>query len=202
MLKCTHKSTEIHLDIPKSSSKEVNKVANPRKPLRLNVGFIINAPIGYSRDFEFSFPVYKDDDLEMTDVEGLARVGRTPQGLIVQGNFTGKAMQECVRCLSEYQQSLKWEFTELYAFKPENMTESGLLMPDDANIDLQPLVREFAILEFPIKPLCRDDCQGLCIECGQNLNEKDCGHRPEIDSPFSALKNLLENQQDEDRAKE
>jgi uncharacterized protein len=179
----------------------VSNVANPRKPLRLNVGFIINSTIGYSRDFEFSFPVYQDEDLSMAKVEGVAKVGRTPQGLIVQGNFSGSTTLECVRCLSEYQQWLEWEFTELYAFKPENVAESGLLVPDDAHIDLQPLVREFALLEFPIKPLCREDCKGLCTECGQNLNEKDCGHRPEIDSPFLALKNLLENRADEDQAK-
>jgi uncharacterized protein len=74
------------------------------------------------------------------------------------------------------------------------------LVPDDAHIDLQPLVREFALLEFPIKPLCREDCKGLCTECGQNLNEKDCGHREEIDSPFLALKNLLDNRTGEDQA--
>jgi len=179
----------------------VSNVANPRKPLRLNVGFIINAPIGYSRDFEFSFPAYKDEDLVMSDVEGVAKIGRTPQGLIVQGNFSGRTTLECVRCLTEYQQSLEWEFTELYAFKHENITDSGLLVPEDAHIDLQPLVREFALLEFPLKPLCREDCKGLCIECGQNLNEKDCGHREEIDSPFSALKDLLDSREDEEPGK-
>jgi uncharacterized protein len=178
----------------------VNKVANPRKPLRLNVGFLINAPIGYSRDFDFYFPKFKDDDLLLTEVEGVVKVGRTPQGLIVQGNFTGNTTLECVRCLSDYQQFVQWEFTELYAFKPENVTESDLLVPDDAQIDLEPLVREFAILEFPIKPLCRVDCQGLCMECGQNLNEKDCGHRPEIDSPFSVLKDLLEKRLGDDES--
>jgi uncharacterized protein len=178
----------------------VNSVANPRKPLQLNVGFIINAPIGYNRDFEFFFPKYDDDDLEMVDVEGTVKIGRTPQGLIVQGSYTGKTNLECVRCLSQFDQSLKWEFTELFAFKEENMTESGLLVPEDAQIDLQPLVREFAILEFPIKPLCRVDCKGLCLECGQNLNERDCGHRPEIDSPFLALKELLEKEPDDDES--
>lgn len=173
-------------------------MTNPRKPLRLNVGFIINSPISYNRDFEFYFPKYQDDDLEMTEVEGVVNVGRTPQGLIVQGNFDGKTTLECVRCLTDFEQSLKWEFTELFAFKEENITESGLLVPDDAQIDLQQLVREFAILEIPIKPLCREDCKGLCIECGQNLNEKDCGHRPENDSPFLVLKDLLNDPPDED----
>lgn len=176
----------------------MNKVANPKKPLRLNVGFIINAPIGYNRDFDFSFPEFIDEDLEMAEVEGQINVGRTPQGLIVQGNFGGISTLECVRCLSTFQNHLQWEFTELYAFKEENMTESGLMVPEDSHLDLQSLVREFAILEFPIKPLCRIDCKGLCQECGQNLNEQDCGHRPEPESPFMALKDLLSSLPDED----
>lgn len=176
----------------------MNKVTNPRKPLRLNVGFIVNAQIGYSRDFDFSIPIFKDDDLLITELAGVAKVGRAHEGLLIQGNFSGKTTLECVRCLTDYKQLLQWEFTELYAFKPENVTESELLVPDDAQIDLEPLVHEFAILEIPIKPLCREDCQGLCQECGQNLNEKDCGHEPEIDPPFLALKNLLDNRVEED----
>ena len=172
------------------------KLANPKKPLRLNVGFIINAPIGYNRDFDFFFPKYTDDDLDLTDVEGLVNIGRTPQGLIVQGNFSGNTVLECVRCLVDYDQHLKWEFTELFAFKEENITESGLLVPDDSHLDLKELVREFAMLEYPIKPICREDCLGLCLECGQNLNERDCGHVPEIDSPFLALKDLFKDHPD------
>ena len=176
----------------------MNKVANPRKPLRLNVGFIINASIGYNRDFDFYFPRFNEDDLLLTEVEGLVKVGRTPQGLVIQGNFVGKTTLECVRCLTDFEQPLQWEFTELYAFKSENVTDAELLVPDDAHIDLEPLVREFALLEIPIKPLCREGCLGLCMECGQNLNEKDCGHRPEIDSPFLALKDLLEDNKGEE----
>lgn len=119
------------------------------------------------------------------------RISRTPQGLLVEGVFQGDIRLECVRCLNEYIQPLHWEFTELYAFTRDNMTDSGLLVPEDAHLDLQPLVRDFGLLEIPIKPLCRPDCRGLCPECGQNLNVRDCGHRPEADSPFSLLKDLL-----------
>lgn len=173
-------------------------MANPRKPLRLNVGFIINSSIGTNRDFDFYFPKYQDDDLVITEAEGLVNVGRTPQGLIVQGNFSGNVTLECVRCLTNYEHLIHWEFTELYAFTQDNITDSGLLVPDDAQIDLKSLFREYALLEFPIKPICREGCQGLCAECGQNLNERDCGHRPEVDSPFLALKGLLENQPDKE----
>lgn len=171
---------------------EENKVPNPRKPLRLNVGFLVSAAAGYNRDFEFYIPKITDEDnVTLAEVQGHAKISRTPQGLLVEAEFTGSIQLECVRCLNEYTQPLQWEFTELYAFTRDNITESGLLVPEDAHIDLQPLVREFALLEIPIKPLCRPDCKGLCPECGQNLNETDCGHRPEIDSPFSALKDLL-----------
>ena len=87
---------------------------------------------------------------------------------------------------------MHWDFTELYAFKNENVTDSGLMMPEDAHIDLQPLVREYALLEVPINPLCRPDCKGLCIECGENRNEVDCGHRNNPDdTPFTNLGEFL-----------
>jgi uncharacterized protein len=171
---------------------EVNKVTNPRKPLRLNVGFLINAPIGVYREFYFdSITVQADEDISIGAVEGEAKISRTPQGLLVQGKFSGETRLGCVRCLGEYQQALAWEFTELYAFDSRSETESGLIIPEDAHIDLESLVRDFALLEFPIKPLCRAECKGLCPVCGENLNDKDCGHRPEADIPFTTLKDLL-----------
>ena len=171
-------------------------MANPRKPFRLNVGFIINAPIGYIRNFDFEFHEYQDDDLIISEMEGTVNIGRTPQGLLVQARFSGRTTLECVRCLENFEQQIAWNFTELFAFTEENVTESGLLVPDDSQLELQDLIREFAILEYPIKPVCSEDCKGLCLECGQNLNQKDCGHRREIDSPFSVLKDLLKNRSD------
>ncbi len=168
-------------------------MTNPRKPFRLNVGFIIKAAVGFNRDFDFYFPRYVDDDLVLTEVEGLINVGRTSQGLIVQGNFSGHTTLECVRCLTTFEQPLKWEFTEVYAFKIDDVAEFGLIVPEDGQLDLQTIFREYAILEIPIQPICREDCQGLCIECGQNLNEKDCGHSQTPDSPFATLENLLED---------
>ncbi|PWH13149.1 MAG: hypothetical protein DDG60_10690 [Anaerolineae bacterium] len=173
---------------------EETKVPNPRKPLRLNVGFLVSAAAGYHRDFDFYLPKLTDEEdqtLTLAEVQGRVRISRTPQGLLVEGTFEGDIQLECVRCLSEYTQHLRWEFTELYAFTRDNITDSGLLVPEDAHIDLQPLVRDFGLLEIPIKPLCKSDCKGLCPECGQNLNLQNCGHAPENDSPFSTLKDWL-----------
>jgi uncharacterized protein len=167
-------------------------VTNPRRPLRLNIGFLINATIGTSHDFDFDYEAMRlGDDLTVRNFWGMARFSRTPQGLLLQGEFHAETDLECVRCLEKYSQPLKWAVTDLYAFDRRNITESGLLVPEDGQIDLEPLLREYALLEFPINPLHSPDCKGLCPVCGENLNKTDCGHRPEPDSPFSVLKDLL-----------
>ena len=168
---------------------------NPRKPLRLNVGFIVSGEVGFSADFSFDFEKLKvADDLELRGFRGSANVGRLPQGLLVTGQFEAAFKVECVRCLCEFDHTVRWEMTELFAFNQKSVTDSGLILPDDAQIDLAPLVRDYALTEVPISPVCKPGCKGLCAECGQNLNEKDCGHRTETnDSPFSVLKNLLKD---------
>ncbi len=149
----------------------------PRNPLRVNVGFLLNQPIGTSRDIHFDYPkVTLKPDFKVTDFSGAARVGRTPQGILVQGEFQGTAPAECVRCLSEFQQPLHTTFDELYAFDKRSTTESGLILPEDANIDLEPLVRDYLLIEMPISPICMSDCKGLCQICGQNLNEEPADH--------------------------
>ncbi|MCE9646217.1 MAG: DUF177 domain-containing protein [Chloroflexi bacterium] len=165
---------------------------NPKKPFRINVGFIAHEEIGRSHDFPFEMDKILLDDLELRSFEGLVNISRTPQGLFLQADFSGATTLECVRCLTDYEHELEWSFTELYAFDSRSETESGLILPEDGHIELSTLIREYALLEVPISPICRPDCQGLCTECGQNLNEKDCGHTPEQnDSPFAKLKDLL-----------
>lgn len=131
------------------------------------------------------------EDLTVREFAGTARFDRTPQGLLLQGGFGAEIRLDCVRCLEAFTQPLKWSLTDLYAFDKRSISESNLLVPEDGHIDLEPLLREYALLEVPISPVCRPDCRGLCATCGENLNRVDCGHRPGSDSPFAALKDLL-----------
>jgi uncharacterized protein len=150
---------------------------NTRFPLRFNVGFLLHQPIGTSRDIHFEFPsIILAEDFSVSNFKGLARVTRTPQGMLVQMNVEAAVLSECVRCLMEYVQSLQASFNEMYAFKPTAVTESNLVLPDDSNINLAPLVRECLITELPIKSLCKEDCKGLCTVCGEDLNVSMCEH--------------------------
>jgi uncharacterized protein len=168
-------------------------MSNPRKPFRINVGFIVHEEVGYSHEIPFELDnAVLGDDLELVNFKGILKIDRTPQGLVVQGNFSGETTLECVRCLKEFDYPLHWELTELYAFSKKTVSESGLILPDSAQLEIAPLLREYALLELPIKPLHKPDCLGLCVECGQDLNIKDCGHnQDDEDSPFSVLKKLL-----------
>jgi uncharacterized protein len=166
---------------------------NPRKPFRINVGFIIHEEVGYSHEFPFEIEKINLEELELKNLVGRLDIGRTPQGLVVQGNFEADTKLQCVRCLREFTYPLDWEFTELYAFTQKSVSESELLVPEDAQLDIAPLIREYALLEIPIKSLHDPECKGLCIECGQDLNIRDCGHsQDQDDSPFATLKDLLE----------
>ncbi len=166
---------------------------NPRKPFRINVGFVIHEEVGFTTEIPFEIEKVKLEDLELKNLVGKVDIGRTPQGLVVQGKFEADTLLECVRCLREFTYPLEWEFTELYAFNKKSVSESGLLLPEDAHIDLAPLLREYALLEVPINPLHDPNCKGLCSVCGQDLNVRDCGHRPDdSDSPFAKIKDLLE----------
>jgi Predicted metal-binding, possibly nucleic acid-binding protein len=156
-------------------------LASQRYPLKINVGFLQHEPIGSYRDIHFEFPELQlPPDFEVHNLAGGVHISRTPQGLLVEGEFEAVTQLECVRCLEPYDQKLKTNFSEIYAYKNTEFTESGLVVPDDGNIDLAPIVREYLLLEFPIKPLCKPDCQGLCTVCGENLNLKTCEHQAKI----------------------
>ena len=167
-------------------------MSNSQSPLRLNVGFIVHQTIGFSREFDFDFPkIQIQSDLFLRDLKGVVAITRTPQGLLVHVKMKAKITAECVRCLNDFDQPLDVDFSELYAFNRKSVTESGLILPEDAKIDLTPLLREFMLLEVPIKPICRPDCKGLCPVCGENLNENICNHPPTTgDSRFDVLKAL------------
>jgi uncharacterized protein len=152
-------------------------VIQSRYPLRINIGFLLHASIGVSRDIHFAYPVLKvPPDFELSEFSGLVRISRTPQGLLFQGEFAGRTPLQCVRCLADFVQPLTAGFNELYAFDERSVSDSGLILPEDGNVDLDELVREYMLLEIPINPLCRADCKGLCPECGADLNLETCEH--------------------------
>jgi len=166
-----------------------------RQSLRLNVGFLIHQSVGSSRDFYFDLPTISlEPDLSLKNLQGSTKITRTPQGLLVQADLEALINCECVRCLTDTDQLLHTEFTELFAFSLRNTSESELILPEDGFIDLGPLVREYMVLEIPINPLCRPDCSGICAMCGEPQGAEFHVHEVETGDPrLAVLKDLLNN---------
>jgi uncharacterized protein len=166
---------------------------NHHHALRLNVGFLLNKNVGYSRNFDFQeFSLQIGDDLSVTDFSGQARLTRTNQGVLVQAKFEGKVIAECVRCLTEFGQILTAEIDELFTYPPDKADDPQTTISEQAILDLTPMLREVLLLDMPIQPTCKPDCLGLCPYCGENRNEVQCSHpEAEIDPRMAVLKTLL-----------
>lgn len=162
-------------------------------PLRLNVGFLLNKDVGYSRNFDFEEPsLLIGDDFLISDLHGSARLSRTGQGIYIKGHLQGNIDLECVRCLSEYNQVLSAELNELFDYPPEKTSDPHLTISEDAILDLSPILRESFLLDVPIQPICRVECVGLCPVCGELITEEHQSHPEEdIDSRLAVLKTLL-----------
>ena len=82
----------------------------------------------------------------------------------------------CRRCAEPVTGELRIPVHERYADAPLAGASDDELYPiSDDTIDLAPLARDAVVLELPMAPLCREDCAGLCVQCGANRNEGDCG---------------------------
>jgi len=82
---------------------------------------------------------------------------------------------------------------ELFVYDTENHAvaddeESDVSRLEGDLLDLEPTLRDAVVLALPFQPLCRDDCPGLCVECGARLaDDPEHGHDEPIDPRWSAL---------------
>ena len=161
--------------------------------LRFNFGFMLEADFGTIRRIELDYPSIKlSDDLTLSPLKGFITATRTTEGIYIQGELESAAALECARCLTETIVPLEFTVDELFYYPPQSAPLGENRVGEDGMIDLAPLVRELSLLSLPVKVLCRDDCQGLCQECGANLNDGDCGcDSGEIDPRLAALQQLL-----------
>jgi uncharacterized protein len=110
------------------------------------------------------------------------------EGIVATGKVRAPWVGECRRCLNTVERALEADVLEIFEDDP---VEGETRQLDHDRIDLEPVAREAVLLELPLAPLCKDDCAGLCAECGADLNLVDCGHGHEaVDERWSALGEL------------
>lgn len=157
--------------------------------------------------FEVSYPPgelkFSDELTQTSDLEasGSATLLHNTLGEIrVRGHVKVGLAATCDRCLEPA--ALQFDSDFDFFYRPvikrgahgEVHLEEGeidISFYEGDGVRLEDVLREYVLLAQPMRSLCRDDCQGLCPQCGANLNKTACGcaHEP-TESPWAALKNL------------
>ena len=157
------------------------------------------------------------------DIALEVRFEAVSEGVLATGTATVPLAGECARCLAPLTSSVIVGFQELYLYaegrhdkhdkhdkhekhdrydnhdEQEEQDAEGLYHLDGDLLDLEPAFRDAVVLALPMSPLCRDDCPGLCAECGAPLADAGPGHRHDaaVDPRWAALQQLSEQGNDE-----
>ncbi|MCI9336030.1 MAG: DUF177 domain-containing protein [Lachnospiraceae bacterium] len=103
----------------------------------------------------------------------------------------------CDRCLTEVPVALELDF-ERTILSPEMRGEEAddLSFMDGFSLDVDALVHDEILINWPAKILCRDDCKGICPVCGQNLNERECGCDTFVPDPrMAVIQDIFKNKE-------
>ena len=126
--------------------------------------------------------------------------------IVVRGTASLTVTEECSRCLESYDRKFDVQF-EVFCDKigarreeqeaREAEGETFTTFHDGKILDLGPCLREAIVLAIPIKPLCEEDCRGLCSVCGKNLNEGACNCRKDnLGARWSVLDRLKKREEE------
>lgn len=124
-------------------------------------------------------------------------VTNTGDALLIEGSAKTLAITACSRCLEDIEVELSCKVDAYYLInKPETYDEEQInefeILPSDRNIPIGDIIKRTLVVDAPAKPICSEDCVGLCKKCGANLNKTNCECTDDVDdsNPFSVLKNF------------
>ncbi|MDP7525602.1 MAG: DUF177 domain-containing protein [Dehalococcoidales bacterium] len=152
---------------------------------QLNVSQLLKSSIGSTREYELN-GVVDINDCDHT-LLGRVKLMRTNRGILATASLNTESELTCSRCLSPFDYPLTLNIEEEYFPTADVVSGASLALPDEPGcftidensiIDLTEAIRQYGLLAFPMKPLCRQDCAGLCPTCGVNLNHAQCDCPP------------------------
>jgi uncharacterized protein len=187
-----NRKTQEHID-PRSplvlDTRELGRRAGSMKRLSRPVP----APDGFGLEL-IGVPVGGTVDLDL-------RLESVMEGVLVSGTATMTVEGECGRCLDPLSETLTVDVQELYAY-PDSTSdatsdEDELSRLQGDFIDLEPVLRDAVVLALPANPLCREDCPGLCPDCGVHWDELPPGHtHDQVDPRWADLGKMFEQSPD------
>jgi uncharacterized protein len=150
------------------------------------------APSDFGTDV-IAVPAGSDLDLDL-------RLESVVEGVLVSGTVTATAVGQCVRCLDDLQREVVVDVQQLYVYPGQvpagaEDEETDELVGD--MIDFEPVLRDAVVLALPFQPVCREDCPGLCSECGVHLADHPGHEHVQVDPRWAALQSLTNDAKEE-----
>ena len=151
--------------------------------MRFNVSQMLKESIGSTRSYEVDEDLSLDDEASASHIIGKVKLLRTDQGIWLTAELESTIVCSCSRCLSEFEQLIHMSIDDEYlptvdvasGAKLNYTNEDGNFLIDQGHvIDMAEAVRQYFTLNLPMKPVCGENCEGICLTCGVNLNEASC----------------------------
>jgi uncharacterized protein len=173
---------------------------DPRQPLVLDTRELGRRP-GSMRPLRRQVPAPVNLGVELigvpvgAPVELDLRLESVMEGVLVSGTASAPVQAQCGRCLESFDDEIEVELQELFVY-PESVTDTTSDEDEVSRlrgdmIDLEPVLRDAVVLALPTNPVCRDDCPGLCSECGTRWDDLPEDHSHEqVDPRWAALQSL------------
>ena len=148
------------------------------------------------------------------DIKVICRLHRYVDLTRVEGEVIASASLECSRCLESYREDIAGNFliiahhlkkgeviSDFSEYDEGEDTENLIYIAyGEDSIDINQNVHDAILLSIPLKPVCSEDCKGLCPICGNNLNESECGCNSENkDARWQAVSGLLHDSTDKNK---
>lgn len=152
---------------------------------------------------ELELPVLLNDSMKPDVAHALLKIFRIKKKVLIDGTIDMSVSLMCSRCLNDFTLPVHVVFNEEYnpfeeAGEDEEQELTGkeldLSFYSNDEIDLSELIKEQVILSVPMKPLCSEDCSGICSICGKDLNKGKCQCKTEaVDPRLAPLQKLKES---------
>ena len=201
---------------PRRKQEALNAPLDHRSPLVFDTRELGRRP-GAMKRLSRTVPSPGDMSVEFIGVPDGAeleidlRLESVMEGVLVTGTARVPLKGECVRCLEPFSEEIETDFQEMFSYpdaddrsrerKPaeagDDAEEEDTLHLEDDLFDLEPVLRDAVVLALPLQPVCREDCPGLCAECGARLgDDPDHQHEEAVDIRWAALQELAETMKD------
>ncbi|MBM3119024.1 MAG: DUF177 domain-containing protein [Chloroflexi bacterium] len=151
--------------------------------MQINVAQLLKESVGSNRSYQLDKSIGADN---ISSVKGNLTLTRTKSGIMVNGEMTATVTGICSRCLKQIDYKIDYTLTEEFSSSMDTSKDQYLpgepdrpTIDDSHVLDLSEVIRQYAVLTMPVKPLCNSDCAGICPSCGHDLNQGHCKCPPQ-----------------------